>query len=361
MYEPQFNRAILPLLESGDISALEWSFDTVADHRSLPDWMKALLGAYSDEARLYGHGVYYSLLGGLGGSRHAQWLSKWQELQEAYSFRHISEHFGFMTSRHAHHGCPLPVPLNDATILLGRQRLDALQRASQCPIGVENLALAFAREQVLSHGEFLRQLVSPVGGFVVLDLHKVYCQSVNFNIDMRTLIQSYPLERVREIHLSGGSWAHSAYQESPVRRDTHDDAIPPEILDQLPFAMQHCPNLDVVFIERLGETFHSQRDEAQFREEFLRVKDIVQGACDEPVPDWPFTAKDVLGEEVRDRDALLKEQQFILQVLSMATSAEDALKRLSQNPDLAAWEVHQWSLPMLDTAMQLGHKWGIDI
>ena len=36
MYEPAFNRAILPLLESGDVDALEWSFDTVADHATLP-------------------------------------------------------------------------------------------------------------------------------------------------------------------------------------------------------------------------------------------------------------------------------------------------------------------------------------
>src|SRR6476660_5259073 len=132
MYEPAFNRAILPLLESGDIDALEWSFDTAADHRSLPDWMKSLLGAYSDEDRLYAHGVYYSLLGGRWGPRHTKWLGNWRALQDAYSFRHISEHFGFMTSRHAHQGCPLPVPLHDASVQLGRQRLHALQAVSRC-------------------------------------------------------------------------------------------------------------------------------------------------------------------------------------------------------------------------------------
>lgn len=361
MYEPAFNRAILPLLESGDIDVLEWSFDTVADHRTLPDWIKSLLQAYSDEDRLYAHGVYFSLLGGSWGARQIGWLDNWRALQDAYSFRHISEHFGFMTSRHAHHGCPLPVPLNDASIELGHQRLGALQQASRCPVGVENLALAFSPGQVLSHGDFLRQLVTPVGGFVVLDLHNVYCQSVNFGIDISTLIQSYPLKRVREIHLSGGSWAHSDYQESPVRRDTHDDAIPSEILDILPFTMQHCPNLDVVFIERLGETFRTLQDQAQFRDEFLQVKHIVQQLGGKQVSDWPFTVTQAFTEDAPYNPAIHQGQQNILKVLSVATSAEVALEQLLKNPDLDTWHIDQWQLPMLDTALRLGQKWGIEL
>jgi uncharacterized protein (UPF0276 family) len=361
MYEPVFNRAILPLLESGDIDALEWSFDTVADHNTLPDWMKALLRAYADEDRLYAHGVYYSLLGGSWGPRHTQWLKNWQAVQEAYSFRHISEHFGFMTSRLAHHGCPLPVPINDASIRLGCERLGALQTASGCPVGVENLALAFTPDQVVSHGDFLTQLVAPVGGFVVLDLHNVYCQSVNFSMDMRTLIQSYPLERVREIHLSGGSWAQSDYGDALVRRDTHDDGIPGEILDQLSFAVRQCPNLDVVFIERLGDTFNSLEDEALFREEFLQVKTIVQEAGNRLVPDWPFSPTRALACDNPNSGTLYAEQQSILKVLAGAASAKDAIRQLSENPSLGGWQIDQWSLPMLDTALQLGRRWGIEL
>lgn len=359
MYEPAFNRAILPLLESGDVDALEWSFDTVTDHRTLPDWMQSLLRAYADEDRLYAHGVYYSLLGGAWADRHRGWLDKWRSVQDTFSFRHISEHFGFMTSRHAHRGCPLPVPLTRASLALGTQRLVALQHASRCPVGLENLALAFSRQQVLAHGAFLRQLVEPVGGFVVLDLHNVYCQSVNFNLDLKTLIRSYPLERVREIHLSGGSWASSDHQGSPVRRDTHDDAIPAEILDQLAFAIQSCPNLDVVFIERLGDTFRSLEDEARFREEFLTVKNIVRRAAEDPVPQWPFTPAVSAIIEDPDNPALCAQQQSILKVLAGAASAGDALAQLSSDPDLTDWQVHQWSPAMLDTAIQLGRRWGI--
>jgi uncharacterized protein (UPF0276 family) len=361
MYEPAFNRAMLPLLESGDIDALEWSFDTIADHRVLPDWMQSLLGAYSDEERLYAHGVYYSLFGGSWGTRHTQWLDNWRHVQEAYYFRHISEHFGFMTSRHAHHGCPLPVPLNNASVQLGSQRLAALQEASKCPVGVENLALAFSKGQAQSHGDFLQQLVAPIGGFVVLDMHNIYCQSVNFNLDMKTLICSYPLERVREIHLSGGSWADSNYQNTPVRRDTHDDGIPAEVLNQLSFAIQSCPNLDLVIIERLGDTLQSLQDEALFRDEFLMVKSIVREAANHVVPGWPYSITGVIIDDLHVDAALNLQQQQILNILSKATSAEEARQQLSATPELAEWQVDQWSLPMLDTAIQLGRRWGIEL
>lgn len=62
MYEPEFNRSILPLLEAGDVDVLEWSFDTVTDHKQMPAAIQSLLSAYSDAGLLYGHGVYYSLL-----------------------------------------------------------------------------------------------------------------------------------------------------------------------------------------------------------------------------------------------------------------------------------------------------------
>lgn len=362
MYEPEFNRAVLPLLESGDVEALEWSFDTVADHQLLPDWQQSLLSVYADAGRLYGHGVYYSLLDARWDERQTQWLIRFAAIQNAFPFRHVSEHFGFMSSSHAHRGCPLPVPLMEETLLTGQQRLAALRQVAHSPVGVENLALAFNRQDVLRHGDFLLQLVAPVGGFIVLDLHNIYCQSHNFGLDMRSLILSYPLDRVREIHLSGGSWApggHGGNHE--IRRDTHGDSIPEEVLAHLPFAILRCPNLDVVFVERLGDTLRQQSDEAAFREEFRRVKGLVrQTAVDHTVPPWPFGGVEALSQPAASQLALVRQQQDILKILSAAPSAEDAKCRLLQNEGLVAWQIGEWDLSMIDTAMQLGRKWGIE-
>jgi uncharacterized protein (UPF0276 family) len=361
MYEPVFNRAIVPLLESGDVDALEWSFDTVSDHDKLPGWTRSLLRAFSDEDRLYGHGVYYSLLTGTWGPRQELWLDRLRRLQHDYSFRHISEHFGFMTSRHAHKGAPLPVPMSEASLSLGRSRLAALCTVSKGPVGVENLALAFTEKDVLSQGTFLRELVEPVGGFIVLDLHNLYCQSANFGIDLHALILSYPLERVREVHLSGGSWADSDHRAGPVRRDTHDDVIPEMLLSLLPFVIARCPNLDVIFIERLGDTFPARESEALFRAQFLSIKTIVAEAGQHAVSGWPFPPHMPAGNALSDA-ALFGEQQDILGILATAASAPEAKASLMRHPTLGGsnWRPEQWDLAMLDTAMQIGRKWGID-
>jgi uncharacterized protein (UPF0276 family) len=362
MYEQAFNRAILPLLEAGEVEALEWSFDTVSDPQLLPEWQQNLLKAYADAGRLYGHGVYYSLLNGNWSERQRRWLRRFASIQEKYPFRHVSEHFGFMSSSDAHRGCPLPVPLTEATLSAGRQRLRALHDAAQCPVGIENLALAFSRNEVLGHGAFLEQLAAPIGGFVVLDLHNIYCQSHNFGLDMRELIRSYPLERVREIHVSGGSWAATHELDRSIRRDTHDDRIPEAVFDQLGFAVAHCPNLDLVIVERLGDTFESEADEAMFRGDYLQVKAIVRETANErPVPHWPFIANADSNPGNGIHPELLRQQQLILKALAGADTAGSAKSSLVRNAALSDWRIESWDPEMIDTAMQLGRRWGIDL
>lgn len=50
------------------------------------------------------------------------------------------------------------------------------------------------------------KLVMPFCHFIILDLHNLYCQIHNFNIPFEEILTGYPLNKVREIHISGGSW-----------------------------------------------------------------------------------------------------------------------------------------------------------
>ena len=358
MYEPEFNRCILPLLESGDVDALEWSFDTVQDHNHLPDWIKSLLGAYSAAGNLYAHGVYYSLLAAGWGPRQEDWLRKWRELQEVYHFRHISEHFSFMTSGHAHQGFPLPLPFIADTVAIGRNRLAMLQTASNCMVGVENLALAFSANDVAMHGSLLNELVTPVGGFILLDLHNIYCQSVNFNKNILELVRHYPLHLVREIHVSGGSWARTSNGRR-IRRDTHDNAIPEAILTVLPVVVEACPNLEIVVVERLVDTFRNVADEEEFRQEFIRIKKIVGEVPRHTVPQWTFAAAAARQHPMVNPN-LLHQQHLVLEILSQSASAAQAKAKLKQQKALADFQPERWEIAMIETAMILAKKWGVD-
>jgi len=148
------------------------------------------------------------------------------------------------------------------------------------PVGLENLALAMGADDVADQGAFISAMLTPLGdqGVMLLDLHNLYCQIVNFSLSAEEAMKSYPLERVRAIHISGGSWCTLACDPHgrPFRRDTHDGDVPPEIIDELlPLALRSCPNLGVVILERLGETVRSERDAEQLREDFLRIRSVV--------------------------------------------------------------------------------------
>lgn len=146
-----------------------------------------------------------------------------------------------MTGKDFHHGAPLGVPYTDSTLRIGIDRLKRIQEACSCPAGLENLAFSYSPDEVKKHGEFLEKLVSPVNGFIILDLHNLYCQLCNFGFDYHDMIGLYPLERVREIHISGGSWQDSHTEAGRViRRDTHDNSVPEEVFGLLKATIPRC-------------------------------------------------------------------------------------------------------------------------
>ncbi len=364
MPEPAFNRALLPLLAAGEVDALEWSFDTVRHAEGLPPWMYTLLREFSDAGRLYGHGVYYSLLSGGGGARLEVWLERLRSMQRHFRFQHLSEHFGFMTSGNAHQGAPLPVPLHPRFLSLGRSRMAALAAAAGVPVGLENLALCFSEAEARQQGAFLQDLVEPVQGFVLLDLHNIYCTAHNFGLDPCELIQSYPLHLVKELHLSGGSWEQSAHSAALVRRDTHDDAVPSEVFSLLEWALPRCPRTDVVVLERLGHTLNSKQEEAGFREDFRRMKSIVCAAPNGTAGKWPapLAAAKLHAVPVAEDAALARSQAAVLRAFKSAATAQEAEAALAALPaeDAALWQPAAWNLPQLETAVLLGQKWGIE-
>ena len=274
MPQSTFLNAALPLFDSGEVEAIEWSFDT-GWKNGTEDWLTSIVTEYSEAGRLTGHGVHFSLLSAIWTPRHQSWLDRLKQESEKYDYLHITEHFGFITAGDFHRSAPLPVPLTPQTLAIGQNRVKRLADVLSCPLGVENLALALSEQDVLDHPKFIEQIVDPIDGFLLLDLHNLYCQLHNFSLSPTDVLQHYPLHRVREIHVSGGSWAEAPSSADPIRRDTHDDAVPLEVFALLEYVVPQCPNLKVVFLERLGNTIQSPEDADQFRRDFMQMKAIV--------------------------------------------------------------------------------------
>ncbi|MCC7537066.1 MAG: DUF692 family protein, partial [Deltaproteobacteria bacterium] len=245
MLEEDFLGATLPLFEEGAVDVLEWSFD-VGWGRELPAWAQGLLQHFAVSGRLLGHGVSFSPLSARWEEPQRNWLHRAALEVAKLKYRHVSEHFGFMAAGSFTRGSPMPMPVDAAVIRTGRDALSRLAEVTGLPVGLENLALALSSRDVDGQGDHLDALLEPVGGFVVLDLHNLWCQAVNFGRDPVGLLGRYPLGRVRELHVSGGSWSQPSSAEEPFRRDTHDAAIPDEVHALLPEALASCPHVEAV-------------------------------------------------------------------------------------------------------------------
>lgn len=355
--------ASLPLFEQEKIQAIEWSFDALFKHEQIPDWFTDLIKAFGDENRLIGHGVYFSIFSGKWLPEQESWLKNLRIFAREFRFDHISEHFGFMTGSDFHKGAPISIPFTQNTLALGADRLKRIQDACQCPVGLENLAFSYSLEEVKKHGDFLSQLTEDINGFIILDLHNLYCQIHNFNISFEDIIGLYPLEKVREIHISGGSWDERLTGNGEkIRRDTHDDSVPDEVFRLLEVTIPLCPNLKYVVLEQLGTALNIEKSRDNFRKDFLRMDEIVanksiRSAQKENNQFMPLHELIIPSKPVEDL-SLFNQQQQLSQILENARDLNHARQLLTES-DLSnsAWEIEKWEPFMLETAMAIAQKW----
>jgi hypothetical protein len=363
MPEADFIESALPLFQNGEIDVVEWSFDTIRANTKEPEWLALLLSEYSKKGRLIGHGVKFSLLKGEWDTHQKKWLKQLNTEVKKYNYRHITEHFGFMSSNDFHKGTPLPVPFNKTTLSIGQERLKRLQNVSHLPIGIENLAFALSEKQIKEQGKFLKKLIEPVNGFLILDLHNIWCQAINFKIDALSLIKSYPLDKVKEIHISGGSWAAVKSSKNKVRRDTHDEAVPKEVFNLLKEALIICKNIEFVIFERLGNTLKTEKEKLQYRKDFKNIKKIVT-TCrkgeSSPKEDFKkLISNHKLPVKPLQSVELKNEQQFIIKTLFDNTNPALVIDILKNNKQLlkSKWDPELWTDYMIETAIVLVKKW----
>lgn len=351
MAEADFVSAILPLLQNNEIDVLEWSFDTFYNVQE-PDWLSSLLDFYSENNRLIGHGVYYSLFDAKWTDRQEDWLKKLKLETQKRNYNHITEHFGFMNTENFHQGIPLPLSLHSKTLQIGKDRLSRLQDVLNVPVGIENLAFSFSINDVREQGEFLDQLIEDIGGFLILDLHNLYCQAHNFNVDIKDLIDSYPLDKVKEVHLSGGSWQESVYsKEKLIRRDTHDDSIPDELLLVLPYVLSKCKHLEYIIIERLGNTIVTAVEKEKFFSDFRKVREIMNDS-ENGIIHKKWMKPDLQLTQPLEDLALYEEQALLTKMLF-----ENEKPELIKEHHFAYFTTENWDLEMLHTATQIIKKW----
>ena len=350
-------RASMRLLEAGEVDAVEWSFDALFAVDEVPGWFTDLIGHFGQAGRLYGHGVFFSLFDARWRHEQDDWLRHLRTAVERFDLRHVSEHFGFLSGADFHRGAPLGVPMTAATLALGRDRIARLVAAARRPVGLENLALAFGPDDVARQGAFIDALLAPTDGFAILDLHNLYCQAHNFDVAADELLAAYPLHRVRELHLAGGSWEASAAEPGRrIRRDTHDGRVLAEVWSLLDLALARCPHVELAVLEHMSSHLRTREQGEGFRADFRRLRKTLAAAPSKDAPTAPTGAPPIpLDPPLVDPD-LYAQQRTLVHVLTTAPDAHAALRQLQIAP-LPDWGTDSWNVSMVETAMRIVRKW----
>ncbi len=337
MVEPDFLGATLPLFEAGVVRCVEWSVDLGWSARGIPEWLHDLLAEYEAKDALYAHGVHFSPFSAEWQPEKDGWLANMARERKARTYRTLSEHVGFSTVPGVRIGAPFPFPFCDAARELGVARLRKLHEVSGVPVALENLPLSFCEADVWAQGPFLRAVLGDTDGLLHLDVHNLHCQLENFGCDPVALLETYPLERVRTMHVSGGSWADARNAHHPrIRQDTHDEDVPEAVFQLLEQALRRAPNVEAVFLERLGGTTRSERDAEQLRVDYKRMAEVVAGGRSTRTSTTTATTTSTpTSTSTFDLGALASFQRSLIDVLLDGEDAAEAF-RVSSPPQWRA-------------------------
>ena len=226
-----------------------------------------------------GHGVGFSLgTADRDPRRDERWLAALERDQRLFDFQWYSDHLGATVVDGHEVALPLPLPHTAEAERTVRAALDAL--ASVLPdVGFENTAFPFWLDDPLEEADWITRLLEPADRHLVLDVHNLATNAENAGFDPRAYASRLPLDRVIEVHVSGGSASDPAWLPSGrvLRLDSHDDAVPARVWALAEELVPQCPGLRGVTLERMEGTVE-ERDVPVLREELRRARRLVEGA-----------------------------------------------------------------------------------
>lgn len=144
-----------------------------------------------------------------------------------------SEHLAFVRAGGIEIGHLAAPPRTAATI---EGSLRNIERARVC-IGaapeLENVAtLIDPPGSELTETEFLASILGSCDAPMLLDLHNLYCNAINFGVDPMSALCELPLERVSTLHVAGGRKVRGPSGAERML-DDHAHPVPPEVHELL--------------------------------------------------------------------------------------------------------------------------------
>ncbi len=180
-----------------------------------------------------------------------------------------SEHLAFVRAGGVEIGHLAAPPRTEATIDGAARNLAVAKRIVGSTPLIENIAtLIDPPGSTLGEAEWTAKILADADCGMLLDLHNLYANSVNFNFDPYGYIDRLPQERIRVIHLAGGRWIKASSSNQRRLLDDHLHDVPKPVYKLLRYVGEKTSQSLTVILERDGhyppmEVLLSQLDRAR--------------------------------------------------------------------------------------------------
>ncbi|MBZ5523424.1 MAG: DUF692 domain-containing protein [Acidobacteriia bacterium] len=164
-----------------------------------------------------------------------------------------SEHLAFVRAGGHEIGHLAAAPRNEASVENAARNLRRAAGLIGAQPAMENIATLIQPPcSTLSEPAWMARIAQASGCDLLLDLHNLYANSVNFKFNPLQFLDELPLERVRTIHIAGGRWITSPDGRNQYLLDDHLHAVTGPVYELLAEVAARVEQPLTVILERDG-------------------------------------------------------------------------------------------------------------
>ena len=244
-WRPELAAAIFSNLDRTDVVEVLADSYFKAPRREL-DALRAL--AEQVPVQLHGVGLGIASAYGVDTAR----LDKIARLIEHIRPAGWSEHLAFVRAAGIEIGHLAMPPRTAQTVEQTVRNVETARAVTGTVPALENIATLFDPPMsTLTEADWSRQILEGAQAPMLFDLHNLYANAVNARRDPLADLATFPLERVRGVHLSGGMWiSHDGGERRLL--DDHVHSPPVEVFELLRALESRTTGSFDVVLERDG-------------------------------------------------------------------------------------------------------------
>jgi uncharacterized protein (UPF0276 family) len=246
-WRPELAAGILRNLQDIDIVEI-----IAEDYLSVPQAKIRALRTLSKQVPVVLHGVSLGMASAV--PVETKRLDKFARLVETIRPESWSEHLAFVRGGGYEIGHLAAPPRTAATIEGAAKNFASARQIVGALPAVENIAsLIDPPGSRYDEPAWISEILSLSGTELLLDLHNVYTNAINFGFDPLDFLARIPWNRVTTIHIAGGEWITSDSNPATSRMlddHLHDVTLP--VYDLLRAAGSRAPRALTVILERDG-------------------------------------------------------------------------------------------------------------